>query len=874
MRWTQELLQAEQMRLEQASFDGGVERYKRAQQRAIESGEASATNSSRRLTKEFIEPMSEGIEAYIAHVRAKGGRPAKAVPYLECVPPLTLAYLTVKTVLDMLPMDGSLQHVAIKIGGRIEDQARFTKIEDVAPGYVKKVKETLKRVRSKSYRHQREVMAAAERKLTDQKTGPYAIDIDRWAEWPKADLLHVGLTMIEVMTQTLTFQGESVFRVSRHSRRDPYHIEISGKVSDWCSEFDEFIGQMSPDYSPCVVPPRAWKGPKNGGYYMPEVARTLPLVKVYNRKHLKRLTYDQMPEVYDALNALQEVPWEINTSVLDTAQEVNKLDLAIGMPQAEPFRPPEAPVRPELEGLRGEDLKNAMTADEFQEFKEWKGEARKVYEAENTRASKYMDASRALQAARTFSRYPALYFVYTLDSRSRVYCRSSQFGPQGGDLQKALVRFHNAEPLGEHGRYWLAIQGANVWGEDKVSFDEREAFIAGMEEQIRDIAADPLTFREWANADKPWQFLAWALEWNELLEWEDEGRDAADFLSRTPVAQDGSCSGIQHYSAMLRDGRGGAAVNLTPSDKPQDIYGAVAEVVTRKMQGITSGDLKVEVNSAGKELDEQTIAKLCKAWLSTGVDRKLCKKSVMTLAYGSTMLTCRASISDRLDELDSEEQARAKAAGRSPNPVHPFGDNASELPAQDGVAVCTRLLWDSIGEVVVAARHGMAFIQKVAGQVAKANMPLEWTTPTGFIVEQATYQRKRKIVYTQLLGKAEFSVLEDTDDIDVNKMKSSAAPNYVHSMDASHLIRSVNAFKRAGLGSVAVIHDSFGTHAGKTEALRGCLKAEFVELYMEDWLTSFKDEVEELIKEEIDEEVPMIGTLDLLDIFSAEYAFA
>ena len=31
MKWTDELLMAEQMRLEQAAFDGGVERYKKSQ---------------------------------------------------------------------------------------------------------------------------------------------------------------------------------------------------------------------------------------------------------------------------------------------------------------------------------------------------------------------------------------------------------------------------------------------------------------------------------------------------------------------------------------------------------------------------------------------------------------------------------------------------------------------------------------------------------------------------------------------------------------------------------------------------------------------------------------------------------------------------
>lgn len=876
MHWTDELLYAEQMRLEQAAFDGGVERYKKAQQRAIESGEESATHANRRLTREFIEPLAQGIEEYLDYYKTRKGRPARAVQYLRCVPPVTLAYLAVKTVLDYLSKEATLQYVGVQIGSRVEDQARFTKVEEVAPGYVAKVKETLKRVRSKSYRHQREVMASAERKIADQKTGPYAVDIDRWADWPKPDKLHIGLTLIEIMQNTLIFQGEPLFRMTRNSRREPYRIQVSGKVSEWCQEFDEFISQMSPDFSPCVIPPRPWKGPKNGGYYMPEIARTLPLVKVSNKKHLKKLTYDQMPEVYEAINALQEIPWEINTSILEVAQQVQDQDLAIGIPQREPFRPPEAPVRPELEGLRGEDLRNAMTDDEFNEFKDWKADARKVYEAENARASKYMDTSRALKVARTFARYPALYFVYTLDSRGRVYCRSSQFGPQGGDLQKALVRFHNAEPLGETGRYWLAVQGANTWGEDKVSMDDRVSFIESMEETIRDIATDPLTFREWANADEPWQFLSWALEWNKLLEWEDEGRPTADFLSKIPVAQDGSCSGIQHYSAMLLDERGGRAVNLTSTtaNGPQDIYGAVAGVVEDKMHGLMQGAIEKDIKSNGKELDPDYIARICKAWLDVGVNRKLCKKPVMTLPYGSTMLSCRTSIFDYLSDLEADEQARAKAAGRMANRVHPFGDSASEMPIEDAVSVCTKLVWDSIGDVVVAARHGMAFIQKIAGRIASMNKPMYWTAPTGFIVEQAIYACDKNVVYTHLMGKTEFVLLEETNEIHPSKMKSSAAPNYVHSMDASHLIRSVNAFRDAGLGSIAVIHDSFGTHAGMVGTMRDCLRQEFVEMYSHNWLEDFKAEIEEQMQEEIEEEVPMIRTLDIREVLTAEYAFA
>ena len=40
-------------------------------------------------------------------------------------------------------------------------------------------------------------------------------------------------------------------------------------------------------------------------------------------------------------------------------------------------------------------------------------------------------------------------------------------------------------------------------------------------------------------------------------------------LSSVAVHQDGSCNGLQHYAALGRDARGGAAVNLTPADRPQ-----------------------------------------------------------------------------------------------------------------------------------------------------------------------------------------------------------------------------------------------------------------------------------------------------------------
>lgn len=874
MKWSDDLLYAEQLRLEQAMHDGGAERYRKQQQRMHESGEASATSANRRLSKEFVEPLAEGIQAYIDHSRAKGGRVAQAVPFLECVPPDVEAFISIKTVLDHIPLDSTLQRMAVAIGQRIEDQARFTKLEEAAPKYIKAVYATLKRVHSRGYNHRRNVMAHAEDTLSQSKTGSYAVDIDRWAAWSEKDHVYIGMTLLDILMNTIQYDGDSVFVMYTRGKRDSHRLKVSSKVSEWSADFDEFMQYLAPEYSPCVIQPRGWKGPKCGGYYMPEVARTLPLVKTNRKAHLKRLTAEQMPEVYRAVNALQAVQWEINTDILDVAKAVRSADLGLGIPQADPYVPPEPPVRPELHNLRGKELAEAMTEDEMVEFNAWKNEARRVYERENTRSSKYMTVNRTLKAADQFSRYPCVYFVYTMDSRGRVYCRSSQFSPQGDDLQKALVRFHKAKPLGPRGRDWLAVQGANTWGEDKAAFADRIACIEDLEETIRDIAADPLTFREWANADEPWQFLAWAIEWNRLLEWEDAGKAAADFPSQIPVAQDGSCSGIQHYSAMLQDRRGGAEVNLTDNDKPQDIYRAVADVAARKMQDILAGDETLEVRSNKQEMPPHKVKEFCQAWLDMGISRSLTKRPVMILPYGGTMISTREYIEEYLNDLEADEAARAKATNRKANPSHPFGNNTDALPRTDAVAVCTKVVWQSIGEVVVAAKQGMGFIQKLTGYVAKENKAMHWTTPTGFIVEQCLYEMQAKRVKTKLLGGIEPTLAERTDDIDAHRMRSSSAPNFVHSLDASHLVKAVNRMQDEGIDSVAVVHDSFGTHAGDTDTLRKSLKDTFVEMYAEPVLEDLKDSAEDIISAEIDLEVPFIGSLELEETRDATYTFA
>jgi len=247
------------------------------------------------------------------------------------------------------------------------------------------------------------------------------------------------------------------------------------------------------------------------------------------------------------------------------------------------------------------------------------------------------------------------------------------------------------------------------------------------------------------------------------------------------------------------------------------------------------------------------------------------------LPYGSTQIRCLETTGDYLTELQVKETKAAKARGEQAIKVHPFAEQRGE----EGVSlfhaekVGSKVIWGSIGEVVVAAREGMKFIQEVARDVAKAGCHLEWITPTGFIVEQRELDYTSDRIRTQLMGETRMSLMKETNKLNVRKMKSSSAPNFVHSMDAAHLLLAVNAFKAAGINSIAVIHDSFGTYAAQTPALRKALVESFVAMYEEnDVLQDYKDYNEGMICAEIDVDVPQQMGLDLQVILESEYAFA
>ena len=615
------------------------------------------------------------------------------------------------------------------------------------------------------------------------------------------DETSLGLQVLACVMETGLF-----VRQEQEDKTSYTTIEFTDEAVEQMHKLEEWQRYMAPIYRPMVSKPNSVM---EGSYLDPAIAKTVQMVKTTNRDHAKMIqdAASRGATFVQAADTIQAVPLRINTWALEAVKRAYKEGLSIGsIPPSQ--LPPKGRLRSQIRSQQAGFLTDLNEAAEY-------------------------------------GRYDEVYLPATMDFRGRVYAKP-HLNHQRSDYVKSLWLFSEGKPLDSVGMAYLKIHTANCGDFGKVSkapFADRLMWVNEHWSLLVETAKDPWADLWWTAADSPFCFLAAC---NELRKYEEQGDD---YVCHLPVAIDGSCSGLQHYSAMLRDEAGGSYVNLLPHDSPADVYKEVAGIVNQLVLEDTEDPMAAE-------------------WLAHKIDRKVTKRATMTLCYGSKQYGWRDQL---MEDFMNQYQKEVTLGQRE---QHPFAD------PKKASGYMAKKLDVALRKTVKAAVEGMDWLQDTSALLASENKPVVWTTPVGFPVINGYYEPILKRVDIKIKGKRhqQTLLLGYTEKLKKSKQRTTIAPNFVHSYDACHLMMVAIEAKKRGIKSMLLIHDSFGCLPTDMAEFSNIVREEFVRLYEnhdpfqnihENAMIALSDKKQAKLTS-----APPKGTLDITAILQSQYAFA
>jgi DNA-directed RNA polymerase len=444
-----------------------------------------------------------------------------------------------------------------------------------------------------------------------------------------------------------------------------------------------------------------------------------------------------------------------------------------------------------------------------------------------------------------------IYLDYNCDKRGRLNA-IQRLNYAREDHVRSLFEFAHPAPLtadGKDGReamQWLEIHCANCWGEDKKPWHDRVRWSNENADFIKRVAADPQGILEhWCKADKkpdkPFAFVAACMELSRAR------KDPSGFETHLPTGFDGAANGLQHLALLARDEKAARLVNLINSDDPQDIYPQdIYLAVTQRVMKLLEGeDDRLRVK--GKRYTG------CFEWwrkrlkrLTEKQKRKLFKGPVMTFPYSAT-------VGKTADEI---VKAHAELF---PNRTWPTPEAATFL------AMAVRL---ACQDVLPLPCGIMKYIRALALHRFKQGQFLEWRSLSGFPIVNS-YHYPRIVPLDLCFGiRSRYKPADGaTSKVKKHKMLNAASPNFVHSLDAAHLICTVLAANSGGIRDILTVHDSYSCLAPFARRFGQIIRREMAMLHVLDPLRALSKANGDPLP------LPKRGNLDPLALEKGEYSF-
>ncbi|KAF3663960.1 DNA-directed RNA polymerase 1, mitochondrial [Capsicum annuum] len=834
------ILRRKQIKVETEAWEEAAKEYQELLMDMCEQKLAPNLPYMKSLFLGWFEPLRDAIAADQKLCDEGKNRGAYA-PFFNELPAEMMAVITMHKLMGLLMTGGGtgsarVVQAASHIGEAIEHEARIYRFLEKTkknnalsdsleetPGDIMKERERLRKKVKMLMKKQRLLQV---RKIVRQQ--------DDEKPWGQENLVKVGCRLIQILIETAYIQppNDQLDDCPPDIRPAFVHTlktvdTVKGRRRYGVIQCDPLVRKgldktarhMVIPYMPMLVPPQNWTGYEKGAYlFLPSYIMRTHGAK-QQREAVKRVPKKQLEPVFQALDTLGNTKWRVNKRVLGILDRI----WASGGRLADLVDREDVPLPEEPD-----------TEDEA-EIKKWKWKVKAAKKENSERHSQRCDIELKLAVARKMKDEEGFYYPHNLDFRGRAYPMHPYLNHLGSDLCRGILEFSEGRPLGKSGFRWLKIHLANLYGGgvDKLSYEGRAAFSENHVEDIFDSADRPLEGKRWwLGAEDPFQCLATCINIAEAL----RSPSPETTISHMPIHQDGSCNGLQHYAALGRDKLGAAAVNLVAGDKPADVYSGIAARVLDIMKRDADKDPATDPNVMRARL------------LINQVDRKLVKQTVMTSVYGVTYIGARDQIKRRLKERGAI-------------------DDDNELFAAACYAAKTTLT--ALGEMFEAARSMMSWLGDCAKIIAMENHPVRWTTPLGLPVVQPYRKLGRHLIKTSLQI---LTLQRETDKVMVKRQRTAFPPNFVHSLDGSHMMMTAIACKEAGL-SFAGVHDSYWTHACDVDQMNRILREKFVELYdapiLENLLESFQQSFPDLQFPPL----PARGDFDLREVLESPYFF-
>lgn len=450
-----------------------------------------------------------------------------------------------------------------------------------------------------------------------------------------------------------------------------------------------------------------------------------------------------------------------------------------------------------------------------------------------------------------------MYFPHSLDFRGRAYPICGTLNHQQEDLVRGALDFFDGSRVSDSKQVvWLHRQIAGLVGLDKKPHAEREKWFLSNESLVLHLAnahhsvSVPMAAQM---SENPWQLLQSAWEYSSLVEYSRKHGSPVGFLSRVPIHQDGTCNGMQHYAALGRDIEAARATNLLPASDGtvRDVYTDVLETMKLRIKAEADSILA----SNGSESDSHpAVVALNHPELLV---RKIVKQTVMTICYGVTPIGAIAQIRKAIEASISDSEKFLKR-GKDSIPVYLAG-----------------VLFKSVSDVFT---HGMEIRDWLADScrlVVGSGLPMKWLSPSGLAVVQpyVKVQGRNVPMIRTPLGSFRAPIGVGNRDVDKQKQALAFPPNFIHSLDASHMLFVANACASAGVG-LATVHDCFWTSLAHVDKMNLEIRAQFIRLHEMMPLERLKMSLELSLPGHSLPALPARGALDLALVRDSEYFFS